>query len=323
VLCCICLAVAEASKLVASAGLLDLLLLLLLLATLAALIAPLILWLRRQRKKNPVDQEANDAATSSTLVSSDDGVPPSSLWTPGPTVSPSDRRPPAANGGVPGHASDMPLPDLNEILLARSMMFSSGAGNGRGPQSTTPWSNGTIRETPPSQMAAARPSIIPAGSGNAGQTRQRSSGGVGNYRASPPPIPWSNGLIGTPSPNRDAARTSMVSAGAGNSAVPPQLPPMRRAAGGAGNSRPALPQSTPWSNGTIRMASPHRLGGFGPERPRPAGPSGRHFYLPPQPHPEPRGFAPASRIVPTPLKRTWGRAKGRIGAAVANAHHRN
>lgn len=64
----------------------------------------------------------------------------------------------------------------------------------------------------------------------------------------------------------------------------------------------------------VTRSSADPLPGLGPERPRPAGPSGRRVYIPPKLHREPRGWAPASHAVPAPVKRTWGRAKAKLAA---------
>lgn len=63
---------------------------------------------------------------------------------------------------------------------------------------------------------------------------------------------------------------------------------------------------------TVSSADPLPL--LGPERPRPAGPTGRYVHIPPKLHREPRGWAPASHAVPAPVKRTWGRAKAKLAA---------
>lgn len=63
---------------------------------------------------------------------------------------------------------------------------------------------------------------------------------------------------------------------------------------------------------TVTSADP--LPGLGPERPKPAGPTGRYVHIPPKLHREPRGWAPASHAVPAPVKRTWGRAKAKLAA---------
>lgn len=65
---------------------------------------------------------------------------------------------------------------------------------------------------------------------------------------------------------------------------------------------------------TAQRSSTDPLPGLGPERPRPAGPTGRYVYIPTKPHREPRGWAPASHAVPTSVKRTWGRAKAKMAA---------
>jgi len=71
---------------------------------------------------------------------------------------------------------------------------------------------------------------------------------------------------------------------------------------------------------SARPPSAIPLPGLGPERPSPAGPTGRHVYIPADLHREPRGWAPASHAVPAPVKRTWGRAKAKQAAQQTSLH---
>ena len=88
------------------------------------------------------------------------------------------------------------------------------------------------------------------------------------------------------------------------------------AARGAAHSRPPGWSSSahPLDSGGVTSTSADPLPGVGPERPRPAGPTGSYVHVPPKLHREPRGWAPASHVVPAPVKRTWGRAKAKLAA---------
>jgi len=86
----------------------------------------------------------------------------------------------------------------------------------------------------------------------------------------------------------------------------------------AAASNSHAPQTTPWSDSTVRRSLADPVPGLGPERPQSSPPSASNVYIPQKLHREPRGWAPASHNVPAPVKRTWGRAKAKMIAEQKN-----
>ena len=78
--------------------------------------------------------------------------------------------------------------------------------------------------------------------------------------------------------------------------------PFKTTGDGANDARPP-------NDVVVSSLSDGRLNTIGAERGKPDNLTGRHMFVPPKLHHQPRGFAPASHNVPTHTKNTWGRTK--------------
>jgi len=126
---------------------------------------------------------------------------------------------------------------------------------------------------------------------------------------------WTGRGRSSPKTGRDAASGKTSPIGTATSAVSPGSGKTPTASSGA-----QLRERTARPDASVHVPSANPLPGMGPERPWPAGPTGRHVCIPPNMRREPRGWAPASHAVPAPVKRTWGRARAKQAGQQANGH---